>query len=230
MKEYCVLFCLSGGIDSTTMLAQFMYHADQDEDDYIVHCVTFKYPSKHNEWERTAAHDVAKYYNIPLYTIDVTALFSGGSSALLNNEKEIPEGHYEEESMKQTVVPLRNIIFAAVAAAKGIEIYENNPFTLALGVHAGDHAIYPDCRENTLISLSNAIREGSDGIVYTIAPFINMSKAEIVKIGIDCAAPYHLTRTCYKNQELACGKCGSCTERLEAFAANNIEDPIEYAL
>lgn len=146
-------------------------------------------------------------------------LFSGG---------DIPEGHYNDESMQATVVPARNLIFASIIAgfaeSVGAEI-------ISLGVHGGDHHIYPDCRPEFISSLNTSVILATDKKVRVDAPFLYYTKAEIIEAGMglkNIEVPYHLTRTCYKDQELACGKCGSCVERLEAFKKLGLADPIRY--
>ena len=99
---------------------------------------------------------------------------------------------------------------------------------IAIGIHQGDHAIYPDCRVSFYNAMNQAIAEGTDHNVLITAPFLHTDKTGILDWGFRHEVPYHLTRTCYKDQELSCGKCGSCVERLEAFAFHNTKDPIKY--
>ncbi len=217
--------CLSGGIDSTTLLAGVIKRYPHA----IVVGITFKYPSKHNNLERAAAARIAKYYCINLITIDLRTPFQHYRSSLISGKAAIPEGHYKEDTMKSTVVPLRNLIFATTAASKLIDIFPNaKKMAVAIGVHAGDHAIYPDCRPDTIARLGSAITNGTDDVVRLMAPFLEIDKATIVNEGIHAEVPFRLTRTCYTSGELACGKCGACIERLEAFAMNNTRDPIQY--
>ena len=218
-NEKSVLLSLSGGLDSTVLLASFL------RDGYDVQLATFVYASKHNVYERIAAHNVASHYNLQTYVINALSLFQWSKSALLVNGEAIPEGHYEEESMKATVVPGRNLIFASVLAS----IAESqNIRNIAFAAHSGDHHIYPDCRPDFFTQLFHTVHLSSDGRVKVLAPFLYKNKTEIVKIGESVNAPFHLTRTCYKEQLHACGKCGSCVERLEAFKNAALPDPIEY--
>ena len=216
-----VLLALSGGIDSTVVLSMLL------EKGYEVTPITFSYGSKHNEYENAAVVKIAKHYHLAEPAcIDLGLVMQHFDSDLLKSGGAIPEGHYEDESMRRTVVPSRNMIFlsilAGVAESKGIK-------ELALGVHQGDHFIYPDCRPYFIQSMQHTIELASGGKVHTIhAPILFWDKAQIVKEGIKLHVPFELTRTCYKDQPIACGKCGSCMERLEAFAANGIEDPIPY--
>ncbi len=212
---------LSGGLDSATLLA-YLIHREHE-----VSCVSFIYGSNHNKIELECAKKLAIYYKVPHKIWDLTALFSGFDSSLMaDNDEAIPQGHYESESMKSTVVPGRNMIFASILAAyaesQGIE-------KVVLGIHAGDHFIYPDCRPIFKTNMGKAISSATDNKVELITPFLWLSKTEIVSKASMFNVPFLLTRTCYETTELACGKCGACVERLEAFAANNIKDPIGYA-
>lgn len=220
------MLALSGGIDSTTVLAWLINHG------YAVHCCLFHYGSTHNRFELAAAKNVYQYYSenfsdkmLGITEIDLTAIFSHCKSNLLQGQGEIPEGHYNDANMSKTVVPARNMVFLSVMASLA-ESYEIP--TIAIGIHQGDHHIYPDCRPEFFFAMQKAIFKGTDDKVSVIAPFLLMNKAQIVAYGLAQKAPYYLTRTCYKNQEKACGKCGSCTERLEAFEKNGVSDPIEY--
>jgi 7-cyano-7-deazaguanine synthase len=141
---------------------------------------------------------------------------------------EIPEGHYESENMRKTVVPGRNLIMLSIMA--GIAESEGASF-VGIGVHSGDHHIYPDCRHEFIKSADTTIFLSSDRKVHIDAPFIGEDKASILEMGYsyNIKVPYHLTRTCYKDQIHSCGKCGSCSERLEAFYLIGKEDPITYA-
>ena len=214
------LLALSGGMDSTTLLSMLL------DIGHTVQPVVFTYGSKHNAYENEAAFKVAEHYgftDVPL--IDLSHLTVRFESNLLKSGGDIPEGHYAEESMKQTVVPARNTLFIATLAG----IAESKGFHhVALAVHSGDHHIYPDCPPEDITAIDTAIYLASDKQVEVIAPFVNLNKTWIIKIGEQLETPYHLTRTCYKDQPKACGKCGSCVERLEAFKENGMEDPVEY--
>jgi len=218
MKEKVVLG-LSGGLDSSTVLAHLI---SQSKD---VYCFIFLYGSKHNFYENQAAIKVAEYYDVSYKIIDLSDTFAGFKSNLLKTGGDIPEGHYTDESMSQTVVPGRNIIFLSILAGYAWTIGASK---IALGIHQGDHAIYSDCRKEFYKAMDTAIYLGTDNRVEFIAPYIETDKAGIVKEGISLQVPYHLTRTCYTDQPLACGKCGSCVERKEAFEKNNISDSILY--
>jgi 7-cyano-7-deazaguanine synthase len=189
--------------------------------------VSFLYPSKHNYYELQSAKAITEYFSVDHKTVDLTPIFVHMSSNLLSSGGPIPEGYYTEDSMKQTVVPGRNTIFLAVLL--GIAQTEGAD-QIAIAAHAGDHTIYPDCRLGFLQAIARAISLASEEKVRLIYPFVSKTKADILKIGysVDSNFPYLLTRTCYKDQEKACGVCGACVERLEAFATIGREDPIHY--
>jgi 7-cyano-7-deazaguanine synthase len=187
----------------------------------------FRYGSKHGRWEEEAARKVAKYYTLKLTLADLRAAFSRTASALLLTDKRpIPKTRYDKESMKQTLVPGRNLIFASFLAAAA---ESRKAETIALATHAGDHCLYPDCRPSFNAALADVIMESSDGKVRLLTPFSNMDKTAIVAQGIRLGVPFSLTRSCYENQAASCGQCGTCRERLAAFAANRIADPLVYA-
>ena len=193
-----VVQALSGGLDSETVLAHLLNHG------YEVHCLNFTYGSKHNQYECAAAKKIAEYYNVPYTLIDMTNIFQHFKSNLLKSGGEIPEGHYNDENMSLTVVPGRNTIFASTLMGYAESIDAN---AIALGVHLGDHHIYADCRKEYVKALDTLIYLATDKKIEVIAPFINTDKTGIVKRGLELKVPYELSRTCYKNQEKACGKC-----------------------
>ena len=214
-----VLVSLSGGLDSTTLLAHLIHF------DFVPECVSFNYGSKHNKEEIEAAKKIAKYYNVNHTVIDLREAMSGFKSDLLLSGGVIPKGHYNDASMARTVVPGRNMIFTSILAGYA---ESNNIAYVALGIHQGDHHIYPDCRPDFFNALNHTVQLSTEGKVRLLAPFLHKSKADIVGEGLRLKVPYELTRTCYEGKEKACGTCGSCVERLEAFASNGVTDPIEY--
>jgi len=219
-RHKTVLISLSGGMDSSTLVAWFI------DNDFKVNCINFTYGSKHNKYEIESARKINSYYNLPkLLELDMSYIFENMRSNLLLSGGNIPEGHYNDESMKLTVVPGRNTIFASIMY--GIAESREIGF-ISLGVHQGDHHIYPDCRTEYINSLRATIDFASDSKVGVLAPFISIDKSGILEIGKRLDVPYELTRTCYKDQLLSCGKCGSCMERLEAFKNINVIDPITY--
>jgi 7-cyano-7-deazaguanine synthase len=206
-------------MDSATLVGVSIANGRQ------VESVFFQYGSKHNPWELDAAHEIANHYGIPFDVLDITNVGKLLQSNLLVEGGEIPEGHYEAPTMAQTVVPGRNSIFIAIltgiADSRGAR-------EVAVGIHSGDHAIYPDCRPEYFYEMRRAMGIASENRVILTAPFLHGDKTSIIKSGLDIGVPYGKTRTCYKAQAIACGKCGSCQERLEAFRNNGIEDPVEY--
>ena len=214
-----VIVSLSGGMDSATVLAEAIARGRK------VHTVGFTYGSKHNQYENKAATAIAAHYGVPFKLIDLSGIMAGFKSDLLLSGGDIPEGHYEATSMSRTVVPGRNTIFAAILLGEAQSIGAEE---IWLGIHAGDHAIYPDCRPEWLIAMGRVMWEASEGKVGPMTPFLKTNKVGILKRGLELRVPYQLTRTCYKDQPISCGRCGSCQERLEAFRLNQVEDPILY--
>jgi 7-cyano-7-deazaguanine synthase len=211
---------LSGGMDSATVLA---YALTLSRD---VKAVGFSYGSKHNIWENIAAERVASHYQISYRLIDLSEVMKHFKSNLLLTGGKIPEGHYEEKSMELTVVPARNMIFCSILA--GIAVSEEAN-CVWIGVHAGDFAIYPDCRPYFVNLMEKTIGAGTGKNIDLRTPFLHDYKKDILRWGLEYKVPYHLTRTCYTSDELACGRCGSCQERLTAFRDIGGHDPIPYA-
>ncbi|MDR2694890.1 MAG: 7-cyano-7-deazaguanine synthase [Deltaproteobacteria bacterium] len=214
---------LSGGLDSTVLCAMLL--AERQHRPVLP--VFFRYGAKHGPWEEEAARRVAEYFSLQLTLIDLSAAFSHTTSALLAADKRpIPKAGYDRGSMAHTLVPGRNLIFASFLAAVA---ESRQAGALALATHAGDHCLYPDCRPAFNAALAGAIMESSEGKVRLLTPFDGMDKSAIVARGIGLGVPFALTRSCYENQAVSCGVCGTCRERLAAFAANGIADPLAYA-
>lgn len=221
------IVCLSGGLDSSTLLGDVCHNklTGVIGEEAAITAVSFRYPSNHNELELKAASSVASFFNVDHHILDMSDIFKMFSSDLLGGK--IPEGHYTDDSMKSTVVPMRNLIFLTTLAGWALSRFKKE-IIIHAGVHAGDHPIYPDCRPDTMDGLRTALYKGSDLEIILSTPYIDLSKGEIVRIGLEIGVPYQITRTCYTSETAACGRCGSCVERLEAFEKNNIEDPITY--
>lgn len=213
------IVALSGGMDSATVLAKAI------SEGFEIFTVGFEYGAKHNAFENQKARELANHYKVPFILINLVNAFSHFQSDLLLSGGEIPEGHYEEKSMERTVVPGRNIIFLSLLSGYAWSV---NAKKIYVGIHQGDHAIYADCRFEFYEAMNIAIKLGTDSRVEIEAPFLGMDKAGILKWGIPNKVPYEKTRTCYKNQEKSCGKCGSCRERLEAFQKLGLVDPVPY--
>lgn len=214
-----VLHVLSGGLDSTVLLAD---NVAQHGAGNVV-CVNFSYGSKHNDRERAAAILVTQHYKVTLVKVELH--LRGFKSTLMYEGGEIPEGHYEDETMRSTVVPFRNGIMLSyavgMAESMGLEL-------VTIGAHSGDHAIYPDCTPEFIHAMDSAAALGTYKCVHIVAPFSDMDKAEIVKAGFELNAPMHLTYTCYNGGRKHCGRCGACVERAEAFTLAGVEDPTQW--
>ncbi|KAA3635812.1 MAG: 7-cyano-7-deazaguanine synthase QueC [Calditrichaeota bacterium] len=213
------IILLSGGIDSTTAL----YHSQENYE--IVKAVSFDYGSKHNAKEIDFAQHHAEALNIPHALIELPFINELFKSHLLQSGGDIPDGHYQEKIMKQTVVPFRNGIMLSIAG--GLAESENAT-KLIIAAHTGDHAIYPDCRTDFMQAMSQALKLGTYTKTEIIRPFIDQDKTAIVKIGTKVGIDYSKTWSCYKGLEKHCGSCGTCIERREAFLNAGITDPTEY--
>ncbi len=211
------LLVLSGGMDSTTMLYDYA--------DRIALAVTFNYGSNHNAREIACARYNCERLGIELVQVDMPFVGELFASSLLSGADAIPEGNYDDDNMRSTVVPFRNGIMLAVAAglaeSRGLH-------TLMLANHSGDHAIYPDCRPGFVDAMSRAISEGTYEHIAIYAPYTGMSKTDIARRGHELGVDYSHTYSCYKGGERHCGRCGTCTERREAFRDAGIPDPTLY--
>ena len=201
------LLIYSGGLDSTTLLYEYR--------DRISLAVSFDYGSKHNAREIACAVDNCKHLGIKHLIIPLGFIGQYFKSDLLLGGGEIPEGHYAEENMKSTVVPFRNGIMLSVAAGLA-ESYGLD--TVLLANHAGDHAIYPDCRPEFVAAMDDAVRAGTYEGIRVVSPYCLLTKRDIALRGKDLGVDYSRTYSCYKGGEKHCGKCGTCTERKEALA------------
>lgn len=215
------LVVLSGGMDSATALAITVNEYGAKN----VETVTFNYNSKHNAKENAAAAILAAKYKVKNTLIELPFIDKLFKSDLLSSGGEVPEGHYAEDNMKKTVVPFRNGIMLSIAAGLAESVGAQ---VLVIGNHAGDHAVYPDCREGFMAAFDLAVGMGTWSKVAIKRPFENYSKGDIAKLGIALGVPYSLTWSCYKGGKIHCGKCGTCVERLDAFREANIIDPVEY--
>jgi len=204
MKDIVILY--SGGMDSSVALYQFA--------DRIKLAVSFNYGSKHNVREIEYAAKNCKALGIEHRVIEMDLNKMGFVSDLLQSGGDIPDGHYEDESMKKTVVPFRNGIMLSIAAGVAESIGSDK---IMISNHAGDHAIYPDCREEFIQTMSHAISLGTYNHCKILAPFTNFSKREIALIGKEIGVPFEDTYSCYNGHEIHCGTCGTCTERKEAL-------------
>lgn len=215
MKDSIII--VSGGMDSVTMLYEFK--------DRIAVGVSFNYGSKHNAKEIPFAEMHCKRLGIPHITIDLAFMPEYFKSSLLKGGEPIPEGNYNEDNMKSTVVPFRNGIMLSIA----IGIAESNHLKyVMMANHAGDHTIYPDCRPEFVDAMSAAAKTGTFEKVEIWAPYTNITKADIARHGKKLGLDYSETWSCYKGGEKHCGKCGTCRERIEALKEAGIVDKTEY--
>jgi len=215
MKDSVIV--VSGGMDSITLL--------YDKKEEIALAVTFDYGSKHNAREIAWAKVHCGRLGIRHIVIKLDFMQKYFTSSLLEGGDEIPEGHYADENMKSTVVPFRNGIMLSVAAG----IAESNGLKkILIANHGGDHTIYPDCRPEFIGAMDRAIANGTYEDVRIDAPYTNITKADIAKIGKRLGIDYSETWSCYKGGERHCGKCGTCIERKEAMALAGIDDRTEY--
>lgn len=219
----------SGGLDSTVALA---LACDKYGAQNVVALSVF-YGQKHDK-EIKASNDVARYYGVEHIYLDLAKIFEYSDCALLKqNDTDIPEESYNEQLKKtngkpvSTYVPFRNGLFlssaASIAISKGCEI-------IYYGAHKDDAAgnAYPDCSKDFTESMAKAIYLGSGNSLKVEGPFVNMTKKDIVALGYKLNVPFNLTWSCYEGHDKACGRCGTCIDRKEAFRLNGLIDPIEY--
>lgn len=215
-----VVVLLSGGMDSVTAL----YHAQREHE--VIACVSCDYGSKHNAREIPCARFHAERFGLPHVVIPLDFIAEHFASDLLRSGGDIPKGHYEEETMKRTVVPFRNGIMLAIAAGFA---ESRSAEGLVIAAHAGDHAIYPDCRERFMRAMADATRLGTYAGIEILRPFIAMNKAGIARRGHELGVDFSRTWSCYVGGEIHCGECGTCVERREAFHLAGLTDPTIYA-
>lgn len=218
MKKALVI--LSGGMDSTTLLYEVV---KKEGADFVV-AVSFNYNQKHSK-ELIKATKTCEKLGVGHHIIPLDVLNDVAISSLTRETIDVPEGHYEQENMKQTVVPNRNMVMISLAASYAMS---RKILNLYCGVHSGDHAIYPDCRKEYIESLAKTLSLADWNPCNLYAPYLTLDKGDIVIKGKNLGVDYSLTWTCYKGKQKACGNCGSCTERLEAFKKAGVDDPLEY--
>ena len=235
-----VVMALSGGMDSTALLLRMLARGGE------VTCISYDYGQKHViELDRASANvDYlhSKGYKVEHIVADLSSAMSLFDSTLTDSERSVPEGHYEEEQMKQTVVPNRNAIFSSILYGYALSVAQkrNKVVKIALGVHSGDHAIYPDCRPEFYGALENAFQIGnwsSDQVSFYL-PYIGGDKESILrdsaksldKLGLDFDTVFANTNTSYDPDEMgrSSGKSGADVERILAFHAVGKEDPVPY--
>lgn len=210
----------SGGLDSTVLL----YHLLKEG--HMVYALSVNYGQRH-QCELSFASEICCRINVIHEVADLSSIrrLIAGSS-LTSPEVEVAEGHYTETSMKSTIVPNRNMILLSVATGYALS---RGAEKVAYAAHSGDHAIYPDCRNEFAEAMAEAMRLCDWNTVELIRPFIDSNKADIVRHGAELGVPFEKTWSCYKGKSLHCGRCGTCIERREAFDLANLEDPTRYA-
>lgn len=221
------LVLCSGGVDSTTLLAMAV---DRYGSDNVV-ALSISYGQRH-EKELKAARDVARYYHVEQRFLDLAAIFADSSCSLLaHSEKDIPKESYAEQleradtKLVSTYVPFRNGLFLSSAASMALSLECS---VLYYGAHHDDWAgnAYPDCSREFVAAMNNAIMEGTGGELHMEAPFVEWSKADIVKKGLELNVPYELTWSCYEGGDKPCGVCATCIDRKRAFELNGSVDPL----
>lgn len=214
------LVLCSGGLDSVTAL----HWAAREHT--VLAAVSFDYGAKHHARELPCAAHHAAMLRVRHIVIPLDFVGRLYRSALLHSGGPIPEGHYADATMRQTVVPFRNGLMLAAAAGLAESV---DAEALAIAAHAGDHAIYPDCREGFMQAMADALRLGTYAAVELLRPFIACDKAGIVREGARLGVDFARTWSCYVGGEIHCGKCGTCVERREAFQLAGVPDPTLYA-
>lgn len=213
---------ISGGLDSTTLLYWVLKHG------YEPHALSFDYGQRHKkelDFARKTCGKLGVYHKI-VDLGSIQELLKG--SALTSESVEVPEEHYSHESQKITIVPNRNAIMLNIAIGYAVSIGADEVFYAA---HYNDRTIYPDCRWEFVESIKISAKLANDNPrLKIVAPFVHKTKAEIVKIGSELGVPFEDTWSCYKGNEKACGVCGTCRERIEAFQLNKLRDPTEYRI
>ena len=221
------LVLFSGGVDSSTCLGMAVekYGAEN------VIALSIYYGQKHDK-EMQAAQRTAGYYGVQLKTLDLALIFADSDCSLLSkNNEAIPEESYAEQLAKtggkpvSTYVPFRNGLFLSSAASIALS---NECGVIYYGAHSDDAAgnAYPDCSERFNNAMNEAIFTGSGEQLHIEAPFVSMTKADVVRKGLELNVPYELTWSCYEGGEKPCGVCGTCRDRIAAFKANGVTDPL----
>ena len=204
-------------MDSTTMLYEYK--------ERIALGISFDYGSNHNAREIPFAAMHCERLGIKHIVINLGFMHQYFKSSLLEGAEAIPEGNYDEENMKSTVVPFRNGIMLSIAAG----VAESNGLKyVMMANHGGDHTIYPDCRPEFVSAMSEATRLGTYPGIEVLAPYTGITKSDIARHGKALGIDYAETWSCYKGGEHHCGKCGTCRERIEALADAGIEDHTVY--
>jgi len=218
IKTEKVVVIYSGGMDSFTVLNRAL------KDGKEVFALSFDYGQRHVK-ELECASNVCISLGVEHKVIDISSINQLLAGSSLTDDIDIPEGHYEAENMKSTVVPNRNMILLSLAVGYAVSVGAAQVY---YGAHSGDHTIYPDCRPEFVQKMNDVCLIANYESVEIFSPYLTVNKSAILSDGISMGLDYSNTWTCYNGREKACGKCGACEERLEAFSDNNVVDPIEY--
>ena len=213
-----VVLC-SGGMDSVTAL----YWAHREHT--VAAAISFDYGSKHNHREIPFAVEHARALDLRHETVSLGFMNGLLASNLLTGGGDIPDGHYAADNMKLTVVPFRNAIMLSVATGFAESIDAEG---LVIAAHHGDHAIYPDCREEFMRAMAETMRTGTYAGIQLLRPFIDLDKGRIAARGADLGVDFSRTWSCYRGGDIHCGRCGTCVERREAFLSAGLPDPTIY--
>ncbi|NMH59495.1 7-cyano-7-deazaguanine synthase QueC [Alteromonas ponticola] len=213
-----VIVIFSGGMDSFTVLNKAI------RDGKAPVALSFNYGQRHKK-ELDYAKRACNMLGVPHKVVDISAINSLVGGSALTDDIDVPEGHYEEPSMQQTVVPNRNMILISLAVGFAVS---QQAKAVYYGAHSGDHAIYPDCRPEFVQKMKDVCAIANYEKIDVVTPYLHHSKTAILTDGLNMGLDYSYTWTCYNGREKACGKCGACEERLEAFKENNAIDPLEY--
>ena len=217
-KTEKVVVIYSGGMDSFTVMNRALKNGKE------VFALSFDYGQRHVK-ELECASKVCNSLGIKHKIIDISSINQLLAGSSLTDDIDIPEGHYEAENMKSTIVPNRNMILLSLAVAYAVSVGADQVY---YGAHSGDHAIYPDCRPELVQKMNDVCLIANYESVEIFSPYLTVNKSAILTDGLSMGLDYSNTWTCYNGREKACGKCGACQERLEAFRDNDVVDPIEY--
>lgn len=225
------LILTSGGVDSTTCLAIAIDKYGKEN----VSSLSVYYGQKH-EKELECARKVSEYYDVKHYEIDLSSIMQFSNCSLLKKSSEdIEYGSYADQLNKSnnlpldTYVPFRNGLFISAVTSLALSIYPNEQVNIYCGIHSDDSgSAYPDCSTEFNEAMREAVYYGSGKLVDLVSPLVKLKKKDVVKWGLELKVPFELTWSCYEGNDEACGKCATCIDRLKAFEANGVKDPIKY--
>jgi len=232
MDNIKALVLSSGGIDSTTCVAL----AIKKHGKANVSTLSIFYGQKHSI-ELSKAKEIAEFYGVPHYNLDLSEIYKYAQNPLLSHSKiMVPEKSYADQIRENgtgrvvTYIPFRNGLFLSAAAAMAESLYPAEKCYIYYGAHADDAAgdAYADCSEDFAQHINDAITIGTYGLKQVIAPLVGLNKTQVVELGLLLNAPYEHTWSCYNGQDVPCGKCATCIDRIAAFKANGVKDPLHY--